>query len=200
MHSPLLLLFLLPIPSFTFSASTTTAAPVDQYELAHRWQSGLFDKAPEIPVTPLSEASLVLKKNGCVRVNNIVDQDNCDRLKSRILFMLSAGEGDWTAQGSEPKDNRHVSGTRLRFTEPIDNCFGGLRHDVLLPLLEDEVSKVLNEAAITLSPILKRAVASEVEGRLGGGLGGGLCSATTITNHLLLVTSLFTAARSQHFP
>ena len=173
---------------------------MDQYELAHRWQSGLFDKAPEIPVTPLSEASLVLKKNGCVRVNNIVDQDNCDRLKSRILFMLSAGEGDWTAQGSEPKDNRHVSGTRLRFTEPIDNCFGGLRHDVLLPLLEDEVSKVLNEAAITLSPILKRAVASEVEGRLGGGLGGGLCSATTITNHLLLVTSLFTAARSQHFP
>ena len=115
------------------------------------WQQELVDGARPLEPTPLSEAASELCRRGVVRINGVVDPKLCTSMKNKVKLVLS-GE----AWSKEP-DKHYIPGTRIRFREAIDVGFADKRHDLLLPLLDPKVKRLLREAIASLEPTLNAA-------------------------------------------
>mmetsp|Transcript_18321 Transcript_18321/g.23845 ORF Transcript_18321/g.23845 Transcript_18321/m.23845 type:complete len:314 (+) Transcript_18321:32-973(+) len=110
--------------------------------------------------TPKSEAGEVLRRQGVVRINNVLDRAFASRLKAQILDDHSYwydGSNVVMRDREEVIDNdpRHIPGTRLRFKQQIAAPFAGMRADILLPIEDDQVKIFLNTATSVLSEILQ---------------------------------------------
>ena len=127
---------------------------------------------PLSPAPPtLHESMEILKRDGVVRLDRdafSVDENLCADLRDRILAEIETktGEDDnGNDNGNDENDNQklYVPGTRLRPGKGVmDLTFGGdARHDVLLPLKDDDfpqVRPVLESAVRQLQPLLSVAV------------------------------------------
>jgi hypothetical protein len=164
------------ISGFSTTKSSTGASSSIKEDVPYCWEAELLENAqPLSPAPPSLSASLeVLKRDGVVRLNSEafrVDENLCATLRDRILAEIEKPN----SFDSKPGDNyvdKYVPGTRLRPGErAMDLAFGGdARHDLLLPLNDEnfsEVRPVLESAARQLEPLLL-AAAEELLPRLHG--------------------------------
>jgi len=132
-----------------------------------RWEEELLGIAkPLSPAPPsLHESLEILKRDGVVRLNRdafSVDETLCGVLRDRILCKIESPRNN-NFEGQRKSDfKNYVPGTRLRPGKgAMDLTFGGdARHDILLPLRDDnfpQVQPVLESAASQLEPLLLMA-------------------------------------------
>lgn len=153
----------------TTTPSSLTTANTDN-EIIVRWEEELLGIAkPLSPAPPsLHESLEILKRDGVVRLNRdafSIDETICGFLRDRILFEIeSPSNKNFGGQTKSDKNyiDSYVPGTRLRPGKgAMDITFGGdLRHDMLLPLRDDnfpQVLPVLESAASQLEPLLLMA-------------------------------------------
>ena len=159
-----------------FSTTTTPAATAtanNAWQSPSAWEEELCEISQPLDVARagISESLDVLKRDGVVRLNPTffrVDEKLCAALRDRLLSEINSPFND----KGDQVDKTYVPGTRIRPGRgAIDLAFGGdARHDVLLPLNDENFSElrpVLESAARQLEPLLLEA-ADEILPRLHG--------------------------------
>lgn len=107
--------------------------------------------------TPLKESASVeeaaqqMLQQGVTRLNGVISKEDCHELKKKILAFRDDNDSTLT-------DMRNIPNTRIRFSEPIVVPLNQ-RADVLLPIEDDFINKVLQELIDKLAPVLETAAA-----------------------------------------
>mmetsp|Transcript_1168 Transcript_1168/g.2647 ORF Transcript_1168/g.2647 Transcript_1168/m.2647 type:complete len:423 (-) Transcript_1168:25-1293(-) len=167
----------------TTKSSTTALYSIDD-SVPNCWEAELWKVSEPLSTAPptFSGSLEVLKRDGVVRLNPDVfrvDERLCAALRDRILAEMENPKSDDRKPGDNSID-QYVRGTRLRPGEGVvDLAFGGdVRHDILLPLNDEnfsEVRPVLESAAQQLEPLLLVA-AEQLLPRLHGSSSSGSTS------------------------
>lgn len=127
------------------SNPTTNTASIEEGILAHAE-----------PLLPAVNPAQELLDNGVCRINNVISQETCIKLKQRVLDLAAADDPTIA-----PTDFRCIPQTRLRFSEPWKVPLNN-RIDLLLPVEDPLINEVLQELAASMVGSVLTEVASTI--------------------------------------